>query len=555
MVLGRHPMAQTQVGWWRDALKHPQIHIHGKHRRIVTVGKTSITLPWSCIWFYAWLCVFYSPAFSLKPQAQPPNVVLILADDLGYGDLGAYNPESRIPTPHLDRLADQGMRFTDAHSPSTVCTPTRYSILTGRMAFRTGFPGVFDGAGGPCLIESGRLTLPGMLRDQGYRTACYGKWHVGLTFFDSQGAPIHQNGLKAVQKIDYTRAIPDGPIHRGFDAFFGTACCPTTDWLYAYIDGDRVPSPPTRLLDRSPLPKHPYSRDNRPGMIADDFDLQKVDQVFLAKSQAFIRNHAQQYPEKPFFLFHSMQAVHLPSFASEAFQGKTQSGPHGDFIHEMDAIVGELTQTLKETGMLENTLILFTSDNGPEVPTVVAMRRDHQHDGARPWRGMKRDQWEGGHRVPFFAYWKNRIPAGTLMPETICLTDIMATVADLVGASLPEGAAEDSFNILPYLLEPFSRNEPIRPFTLHQTISLKLAIRKGPWKYLDHLGSGGNRYDRPNLKAFALPETAPEAKGQLYRLDVDPGETHNLIERFPSIAGELKEQLETWKKAGRSRPL
>jgi hypothetical protein len=141
------------------------------------------------------------------------------------------------------------------------------------------------------------------------------------------------------------------------------------------------------------------------------------------------------------------------------------------------------------------------------------------------------------------------------MPETICLTDIMATVADLVGASLPEGAAEDSFNILPYLLEPFSRNEPIRPFTLHQTISLKLAIRKGPWKYLDHLGSGGNRYDRPNLKAFALPETAPEAKGQLYRLDVDPGETHNLIERFPSIAGELKEQLETWKKAGRSRPL
>ena len=194
---------------------HPWKALENRDRR-----KTSITLPWSCIWFYAWLCVFYSPAFSLKPQAQPPNIVLILADDLGYGDLGAYNPESRIPTPHLDRLADQGMRFTDAHSPSTVCTPTRYSILTGRMAFRTGFPGVFDGAGGPCLIESGRLTLPGMLRDQGYRTACYGKWHVGLTFFDSQGAPIHQNGLKAVQKIDYTRAIPDGPIHRGFDAFW-----------------------------------------------------------------------------------------------------------------------------------------------------------------------------------------------------------------------------------------------------------------------------------------------------------------------------------------------
>ena len=250
-----------------------------------------------------------------------------------------------------------------------------------------------------------------------------------------------------------------------------------------------------------------------------------------------------------------MQAVHLPSFASEAYQGKTQSGPHGDFIHEMDAIVGELIQTLEEASILDNTLILFTSDNGPEVPTVVAMRRDHQHDGARPWRGMKRDQWEGGHRVPFIAYWKNRIPAGTLMQETICLTDIMATVANLVGASLPDGAAEDSFNILPYLLEPFSRNKPIRPFTLHQTISLKLAIRKGPWKYLDHLGSGGNRYDRPNLKTFALPETTPEAKGQLYRLDVDPGETHNLIERFPSIARELKDQHGKWKTAGHSRPL
>ena len=211
---------------------------------------------------------------------ERPNIVFILADDLGYGDVGCYNPDSKVPTPNLDQLAREGMRCTDAHSPSTVCTPTRYSVLTGRMAFRTGMGGVFTGAGGPCLIEEGRLTLPQMLRDKGYKTACFGKWHIGLTFRDKEGRPINRNGLEAVRQIDYLRPISDAPIHRGFDQFFGTACCPTTDWLYAYIEGDRVPVPPTGIVDRTPLPKHPYSRDNRPGMIAPDFDLEEVDMVF-----------------------------------------------------------------------------------------------------------------------------------------------------------------------------------------------------------------------------------------------------------------------------------
>ncbi len=186
-----------------------------------------------------------TPTVRAESTSQP-NIVLILADDLGYGDVGCYNSESKVPTPNLDRLANAGMRFTDAHSPSTVCTPTRYSLMTGRMAFRNGMGGVFTGAGGPCLIEAERLTLPQMLRDQGYATACFGKWHIGMTFFDHEGRPINQNGLKAVQRIDYSRPIPDGPIARGFDQFFGTACCPTTDWLYAYIDGDRIPVPPYR---------------------------------------------------------------------------------------------------------------------------------------------------------------------------------------------------------------------------------------------------------------------------------------------------------------------
>ncbi|MDA1018546.1 MAG: arylsulfatase [Planctomycetota bacterium] len=490
--------------------------------------------------------------------AQPrPNILFILADDLGYGDVRCYNPTSRIPTPHIDELAARGMRFTDAHSPSTVCTPTRYSVMTGRMAFRTGFRGVFTGVGGPCMIEPERLTLPGMLRNQGYTTAMFGKWHIGMTFFDQAGQPIHQDGLDAVKRVDFSRAIAGSPIHRGFDHFYGTASCPTTDWLYAYIDGDRVPVPPTGLLDKNPLPKHPYANDNRRGMIAPNYDLEEVDLVFLDKSRQFMRDHVQRKPAQPFFLFHSMQAVHLPSFPADRFKGKTNSGPHGDFIFEMDWIVGELLRTLEELDIEDNTLVMFASDNGPEVPTVIAMRRDHQHDGARPWRGVKRDQWEGGHRTPFIVRWPGRIKAGSVSRQITSLTDVMATCAAIVGAKLPGNAAEDSFNMLPVFLG-VQGDKPVRPFLLQQTWTLQLSIRRGNWKYLDHKGSGGNNYERGGewgMRQYALPDTDPSAAGQLYNLATDPGETKNLYGKHPEIVAELKSLIESSKKSGRSAPL
>jgi len=482
-----------------------------------------------------------------------PNIVFILADDLGDGDVGCYNPEAKAPTPNIDRLAREGIRFTDAHSPSTVCTPARYSLLTGRMAFRTGMRGVFTGVGGPCMIEKERLTLPQMLREKGYTTACFGKWHVGLTFLDKQGKPINQGGLEPVQRVDFTRSIPDAPIHRGFDHFFGTACCPTTDWLYAFIDGDRVPIPPTGLLDQGPLPKHPYSRDNRRGLIAPGFDLEEVDMVFLDKSLQFLEHHARTSPDKPFFLYHATQAVHLPSFPGKAFKGKTQAGPHGDFIFEFDHIVGEIVKALDRHGLADDTLLVVSSDNGPEVTSVLNMRKDYQHDGARPWRGMKRDQWEGGHRVPFIARWPGKIKPGTASDQTVCLTDVMATCAAVVGADLPHQAAEDSYNILPILLGE-RPDGPVRQYTLHQTITLALAIRRGPWKYLDHKGSGGNDYGKPHLKPYALPDTAPDAPGQLYNLADDPGETTNLYHKHPDIVRELKAKLDEFKSSGRSAP-
>ena len=484
-----------------------------------------------------------------------PNILFILADDLGYGDIACYNSESKVSTPNIDRLATEGMLFNDAHSPSTVCTPSRYSIMTGRMEFRTGFPGVFTGAGGPCLIEESRLTLPEMLREQGYTTALIGKWHVGLSFLDKEGEPINESGLEPVERIDYSRAIPDAPIHRGFDHFWGTACCPTTDFLYAFIDGDRIPVPPTKLHDRAGLPVHPYSKDNRIGWLAPDFDFEEIDMVLLDKSVKYLENHAEESPDKPFFLMHSTQGVHLPSLPGKDFQGTTNAGPHGDFIYEFDHVVGELVNTLDRLGRADNTLVIVTSDNGPEVTSVINMRKDYDHDGARPWRGMKRDQWEGGHRIPFVVRWPEKIEAGRVSDQTVCLCDMMATSAAIMGVQLPNDAAEDSFDILPAMLGEDNEGEAVRSHTLHQTIKLELAIRRGQWKYLDHQGSGGNNYEKENLKPFALPDTAPESPGQLYNLETDPGETNNLYFEHPEIVKELKEQLEIFKISGRSAPI
>lgn len=497
-----------------------------------------------------------STSLYARQDTRLPNIVFILADDLGYGDVACYNPESKIPTPNLDKLAAEGMRFTDAHSPSTVCTPTRYSILTGRMQFRTGMKGVFSGVGGPCLIEKERLTLPQMLRNKGYASACTGKWHIGMSFFDKDGNRIKNQGIEGVKRIDYSRPIPDSPIHRGFDKFYGTVCCPGTDWLYAYIDGEIIPVPPTKLLDRNDLPKHPYANDCRQGMVADNFNHEEIDLVFLDKSTKFLEHHVKTSPDKPFFLYHSMAAVHLPSFAAERFKGKTKSGPHGDFIFEMDHVIGELLKTLERLGIADNTLVIFASDNGPEVPTVLDMRKQFRHDGARPWRGVKRDQWEGGHRTPFIVRWPGMVKAGTTSDQLMSLTDVMATCAEIIGTKLPNDAAEDSYSMLPVLLGT-QGNKPVRKYMLEQTISLEMSIRDGKWKYLDHKGSGGNDYSREGewgMKPYALKDTDPEAPGQLYNLETDPGETTNLYNKHPEIVKELKKQLEIFKISGRSAP-
>jgi arylsulfatase A-like enzyme len=283
--------------------------------------------------------------------------------------------------------------------------------------------------------------------------------------------------------------------------------------------------------------------------------MEEIDLVFLKKSREFLESHVRSAPARPFFLYHATQAVHLPSLPADRFKGKTKAGPHGDFIHELDYVVGELLVTLDKLGVADNTLVIFTSDNGPETTSVIHMRADYGHDGARPWRGMKRDQWEGGHRVPFLVRWPGKVKPGTTSAQLASLTDVMATVAAILGADLPNDVAEDSFNLLPALLGQDSG--PIRPYLLQQASGgpRYLSIRRGHWKYLDHAGSGGNQYDNnPGLKPFILPDTAPGAPGQLYNLASDPGETKNLYFDQPQIVKELKALLDRSKASGRSRP-
>lgn len=474
--------------------------------------------------------------------AKPPNIVLILADDLGYGDVGCYNPASKIPTPNLDRLAEQGVRFTDAHSASTVCTPSRYGLLTGRMCFRTGLKGVLAGADGP-LIDANQVTIPRLLKQNGYRTACVGKWHLGMTFLTSSGEPVAKRGGGAdkVRQIDFSRPILNGPLAVGFDYFFGTACCPTTDWLYAYIENDRFLEDPTELV--RPDTNHWLEYEHfRTGLKAPSFDFRQVDLVFLERSQRFLQTHAKEHLDRPFFLYLATQSAHLPAMLASKFVGKSSAGPLGDFIYEFDYVVGELMASLDALGIADNTLFLVTSDNGPEI-VITHMREEFGHDSASPWRGMKRDNWEGGHRVPFIVRWPGTISPDTETHETVCATDLMATFAHILGTELPRGAGEDSRSILP-ILEGRPAGEPIRDYTLHQTNSLAMAIRKGPWKLLDHPGSGGNSYENDHLRPYALPDAIPDAAGQLYNLDTDPGETKNLIRKEPDIARSLKQQLD-----------
>jgi len=496
----------------------------------------------------------------LPSHAQDlPNIIIIYADDLGYGDLSSYNEEAAYYTPNLDRMAEEGVRFTDAHSPSTICSPSRYGLYSGQQIYRsTGGGGrAFEGPSGPSFLKPGTLTIAQMLKTKGYRTGVFGKWHVGLTWYDENNERLG-GGFENSLLIDYEKSTPliDGPNERGFDESFITPNCPTTDPLYIYIENGMVPIPASKRHKRSKLPNPDgkWRWDNDEGWMAPGYNFTEADLIFYEKTQKFITEHRKKTPDKPFFAVLSTQIAHAPVLPAPQFNGATGAGPRGDFVRELDVLVGRVLDLVKDLGIDDNTLIMFNSDNGAETMHVHWMREDYDHDASGGWRGMKRDGWEGGHRVPFIARWPGVFPKGLVTEQMTNTTDIFATVASVVGYQLKEEDATDSYDMLPAMLGIQDEDESIRPHLLTQSFRGEFQIRRGNWKYLDHMGSGGNNYNRGFMKLYALPEKEHEATGQLYNLEKDPGETTNLFFAEAEKRSELQKLLRQLKTSGRSAP-
>jgi arylsulfatase A-like enzyme len=457
-------------------------------------------------------------ATPLAAKRRLPNIVYILADDLGYGDLGCYNSDSRIPTPAYDRFAGQGVRFTDAHSPSSVCTPTRYGILTGRYCWRSRMKsGVLDGYSAN-LIEPGRRTAASLLRERGYRTGCIGKWHLGL-------------GTQ--EPANFDRLFHPSPLDHGFDYFFGISA--SLDMApYCYVENRQAVERPTASTPGRNDPRGVFWRE---GPIAPGFKLEDVLDTLAQKAGSFVR----QEDQRPFFLYLPLTGPHTPWLPTGPFRGRSKAGDYGDFVTQVDDAVGRVLAALPE-----DTLVILTSDNGAHwLPSDIAK---YGHLANRHLRGMKADIWDAGHRIPFLARWPGRIAPGTVSSHLVCLTDFMATAADLTGAKLPADAAEDSFSMLPALLGKKPRG-PVRQAIVHHSSLGMFSIRQGEWKLVLGRGSGG--FTEPRK----LDPAPGEPLGELYNLAKDPSERDNLYQRYPGRVGALTALLDQYKREGRSRPV
>ncbi len=476
-----------------------------------------------------------------------PNIVYILADDLGYGDLGCYNSNSRIPTPRLDRLATQGMRFTDAHSPSSVCSPTRYALLTGRYAWRTRLQRNVLGPWDKPLIAADRLTVGKLLQQHGYATACVGKWHLGQVYTTLDGMPPSGGAKNALSNVDFTKPIADGPITRGFDHYFGTIVPNYPP--YCFFEDDHTLGVPDRPMDGADF--------NIPGATVPGWKLENILPELTRHAVQWIEDKAKT--KKPFFLYFALTSPHYPVVPTAEFNGTSKAGRYGDFVHQTDWSVGQVLDALQRAGVADNTLVIFTSDNGPEISGEVnpgaydrAQKFDHRSFG--DLRGAKRDAWEGGHRVPFIARWPGKIKASAVSDETMCHVDFIATVAAIVGDKLPDNAAEDSVNVLPVLLGE-QRPSPIREATVHHSAQGKFAIRQGDWVFIDApSGDDNGARGEPQWLKDERGYTKHSQPGELYNLREDAIEKHNRFAEEPARVSQMKALLEKYMSEGRSTP-
>ncbi len=487
-------------------------------------------------------------ALASNAEAAKPNIVVILADDLGYGDLGCYNKGSKIPTPNLDRLASQGMRFTDAHAPASVCSPTRYALLTGRYAWRSRMKrGVLVPWEGPLLADD-RLTAATLLKQNGYATACFGKWHLGWNWPTKDGAPA-RSGPDRLSNVEFTRAITGGPTGHGFDHYFGVDLPNYPP--YCFVENDRATA----------IPSVPDSGRadgfNRPGPMVPGWKLVNILPEVTRRSVKWLDENAGT--GKPFFLYLPLTSPHYPVVPAPEFKGKSKAGDYGDFVYQTDWSIGQVLDALRRAGVEDNTLVIFTSDNGPEVtgevdPGVYDRAKQSAHFSMGDLRGAKRDTWEGGHRVPFLARWPGKIRAGAVSAETICHVDFLATVAALLDAKLPANAAEDSVSLLPVFLGD-KLDHPHREAVVHHGGSGKFAIRQGEWVLIDSpTGDDNGAHGEPQWFKDERGYTKHTLPAELFNVRDDVSERRNQFAEHPEIARSLKALLEKYKRDGRSTP-
>lgn len=486
-------------------------------------------------------------AGSALSAADRPNIVVILADDLGYGDLSCLNPDSKLKTPNWDRLAREGMTYVDAHTPSAVCTPTRYGLLTGRYCWRSKLKSGVLGGLSPRLIEPGRETIASFLQSQGYHTGCVGKWHLGMDWVVLPGKSVTELSIEPreqVFNVDYSQPVSNGPLSVGFDEYFGISA--SLDMVpYAYFRNDRLTAQPTE--DRSFLMMH--GRENgsttRQGPTAPDFDAAEV-LPDLAREAVDFLERAVKDDGNPFFLYVPFASPHTPILPTAEWQGRSGLNPYGDFVLQTDWAVGEILATLDRLGISDSTLVFATSDNGCSPQAQFPELLERGHNPSHVFRGHKADLYDGGHRVPFLVRWPGHVPAGQSSQALVCLTDIFATVADVLGEALTDATAEDSFSFASTWSDALARP---RELLVSHSIDGSFAIRDKTWKLLLCPGSGGWSAPRPNRD-----DTSEGPLVQLYDMAKDVGETQNLQAQQPEVVSRLITQLEQIVESGRSRP-
>lgn len=479
--------------------------------------------------------------------AKLPNIVIILADDLGYGDVAVYNPESKIPTPNIDRLAREGVRFVDAHTPCGVCSPTRYGLLTGRYPWRTELKTQVLWPWDKPLIERDRLTLPKMLKQSGYHTACFGKWHLGWDWATTDGSKINsqvrigdqQREIRNefAKKVIFTKPVAEGPITRGFDYYFGVDLPNFPP--YSFIENDTLQTLPTGTK--------PEAMFGWPGPMTPGWRLENVLPEITRRATAYVKDRAAR--NTPYFLYLPLTGPHTPIAPDDPYLGTSKAGKYGDFVYQVDWSVGQVLDAIRQSG--KDTLVLFTSDNGPENITYPLVEQ-FGHSSAGPLRGAKRMLWEGGHRVPFIAWGPGRVPAGKTESEIICLTDIMATIANLIGHKLPNDSAQDSYDIGAALFGK-KRIKPIREATVHHSINNEYGLRQGDWVLIESPKSEHGAAEPAWFRErYGIAKHGQPA--ELFHIKEDLRETKNLYQQYPERVKEMRALLEKYKASDRSVP-